>query len=197
MPKIVDKEKMQEVIMDAGLSAFLKYGFHNTTMTKISQEAGIAKGTLYLYFDSKEALTQSITNKFFDEMKIKLISSELFSTLDELMMHIKIALLISDEDTEFIPIFFEAFGSNFRSESFIGNYREFFDEVGDFYAKNFQVLIEKNEIHSSIDSIALGRVFVSILDGIVLHKGFFKMSDDAYVNMIEESLGVFSRGLRV
>lgn len=197
MPKIVDKEKMQENIIDAGLRAFLKYGFHKTTMTKIAQEAEIAKGTLYLYFDSKEALTQTITNRFFDEMKIRLIARESFKTVEMLMEHVKKALFISEEESEFIPIFFEALGSSFRSEEFIANYRDFFDEIGEFYAKSFQELIDNGEIDSSVNVVALGRVFVSILDGIVLHKGFFKMSGDAYVDMIEESLGVFGRGLRV
>ncbi|HIP51373.1 MAG TPA: TetR/AcrR family transcriptional regulator [Campylobacterales bacterium] len=197
MPKIVDKEKMQEKILEAGLLAFLKHGFNNTSMIKIAKEAGIAKGTLYLYFDSKEALTQTITNRFFDEMKIRLIAIESFRTVDMLMEHVKKALLISEEESEFIPIFFEAFGSSFRSEAFIANYRDFFEEVGEFYAKSFQVLIDNGEIDSSINTVALGRVFVSMLDGIVLHKGFFKMSGDVYESMVDESLGLFRRGLKM
>jgi len=197
MPKIVDKEKMQKTILEAGLSAFLIHGFNNTSMVKIAKEAGIAKGTLYLYFDSKEALTQTITNKFFDKMKTRLIAREFFTTLDGLLEHVKYALLINDEESQFIPVFFEAFGSSFRTEEFISRYRDFFDEVGEFYTKSFQELIENGEMNNNIDAVAFGRIFVSMLDGIVLHKGFFEMSGDAYIAMIKESLGLFTRGLRI
>jgi AcrR family transcriptional regulator len=108
MPKIVNKEQMKEDILKASLSAFLKYGFHKATMEKIAKEAGIAKGTLYLYFSSKEELTQSISRAHFSRLKERLIPIETFATLDALLTHVEKALMISDEDCEFIPIFFEA-----------------------------------------------------------------------------------------
>lgn len=196
MPKIVDKGKMRESILQAGLSAFLKYGFHKTTMTKIAQEAKIAKGTLYLYFNSKEELTQTITDGYFEQLKERLTAKESFKTVDEFLKHIEISLLINDEDTQFIPIFFEAFGSSFRSESFIKKYDTFFNEIGDFYAENFQEFITNGLISKEIDSKSLGRVLISMIDGIVLHKGFFQMESVSYEKMVKESISFFGRGLR-
>jgi len=197
MPKIVNKEQMKEDILKASLSAFLKYGFHKATMEKIAKEAGIAKGTLYLYFSSKEELTQSISQAHFSKLKERLIPSEPFITVDALLSHVEKALLISDEDTEFIPIFFEAFSPSFHTASFIEEYEEFFEEIADFYRENFRLFIENGFIDKSINSHALGRVFVSMLDGIVLHKGFFNLDKNAYEAMNREAISLFGRGIKV
>lgn len=197
MPKIVDKEKMKQGIMEAALSAFLKHGFHNTTMIKIAKEAGIAKGTLYLYFDSKEKLIQKIADKHFEKIKEQLIPKEPFETIQALLAHIKTALLVSDKESQFIPIFFEVFGPSFSSNDFIKKYQDFFDEIGFFYEDNFSLLIEKHEINKTIEPAALGRAFVSMLDGLVLHKGLFSIDNKAYKRMVEETLGLFERGLQI
>ncbi len=49
-------------IIRAALPIFAKKGFHSATVDEIAQKASVAKGTLYLYFDSKEDLfTQMVT----------------------------------------------------------------------------------------------------------------------------------------
>jgi len=195
VPKIVNKEKMKEGILEAFLNALLKYGFHNTTMTKIAHEAGIAKGTLYLYFDSKESLITAITEQHFSKLKKRLIVKKYFKSLDTLLNHIETSLLINEKETAFIPIFFEAFGPSFSSPQFLEKYKSFFDEIGYFYAENLQQLMDNGSIDKSINSIALGRVLVSMLDGIVLHKGFFSMSKEVYKDMVRESIGLYRKGL--
>ena len=195
MPKIVNREKMREAILEAFLNALLKYGFHNTSMIKIAQEAKIAKGTLYLYFDSKESLIEAITDQHFNKVKERLIVEKTFKNLDNLLNHIEKSLLIDEEESAFIPIFFEAFGPSFSSPKFLQKYQSFFDEIGKFYAKNLQELVDNGLIEKDINANALGRVLVSMLDGIVLHKGFFNLSIDSYDEMIKETIGLFRRGL--
>ena len=60
MPKPdVTVERTQQIIA-AAISVFARLGTANTRMTDIAQEAGVSKGTLYLYFESKEALVGAI-----------------------------------------------------------------------------------------------------------------------------------------
>ena len=195
MPKIVNKEQMKADILKASLNAFLNYGFHKTTMEKIAKEAGIAKGTLYLYFSSKEELTQSISQAHFAQLKARLIPTTLCSSVDTLLTHVEQALMINDEETQFIPIFFEAFSPSFHTASFIKEYETFVDEIANFYKKNFQYLIDNQTIDNSINAQALARVFVSMLDGIVLHKGFFNFDKKIYASMVKEALALFKRGI--
>lgn len=46
----------KQAILDAARQRFLHYGYKKTTVDEITTDAGIAKGTMYLYFPSKEAI---------------------------------------------------------------------------------------------------------------------------------------------
>ena len=51
-----NKEKTRKAILRAALDLFAKKGFYQTTTKAISQKAGIAEGTLFNYFHTKEDL---------------------------------------------------------------------------------------------------------------------------------------------
>lgn len=46
----------QQVILSAALEEFATHGFHNASLNRIIKAAGVSKGSLYYYFDSKEDL---------------------------------------------------------------------------------------------------------------------------------------------
>lgn len=46
----------RDLILQAAATLFERYGYKKTTIDDIAQEAGIGKGTVYLRFDSKEAI---------------------------------------------------------------------------------------------------------------------------------------------
>jgi AcrR family transcriptional regulator len=68
------KEARPEEIVEAALELFVEKGFSATRMDEVARKAGISKGTLYLYFDSKEsifhAVVQNIISPMIDEVEI-------------------------------------------------------------------------------------------------------------------------------
>jgi AcrR family transcriptional regulator len=46
----------REAILQAALELFGRYGYRRTSIDDIARQAGVAKGTVYLYVESKEAL---------------------------------------------------------------------------------------------------------------------------------------------
>jgi AcrR family transcriptional regulator len=58
MPKIAEQARAarREQIIAAALACFARAGYHATTMADVAVQAGVSKGTPYLYFQSKEAL---------------------------------------------------------------------------------------------------------------------------------------------
>lgn len=50
------KEARPAEIVAAGIKEFEEHGFHRANLSRIAEKAGISKGTIYLYFASKEAL---------------------------------------------------------------------------------------------------------------------------------------------
>ena len=77
-PKFVDKALKKEEIIKAAIRAFLRKGAYGTTISDISEEAGIGKGTIYEYFKSKEEIIFSTYEYFmnrFDEDARQMIES--------------------------------------------------------------------------------------------------------------------------
>lgn len=54
------KEARPQELAAAALAVFVEKGFAATRLEDIAARAGVSKGTLYLYFDSKEALFKSV-----------------------------------------------------------------------------------------------------------------------------------------
>jgi len=51
-------------ILNQAMRLFLDKGYHGTSIDDITQSAGITKGALYWYFDSKESLLRRILKEF-------------------------------------------------------------------------------------------------------------------------------------
>lgn len=50
----------RERILQAAIKVFAQSGFHATRVSEVAKAAGVADGTIYLYFDSKESLLVSL-----------------------------------------------------------------------------------------------------------------------------------------
>src|SRR5258708_39229011 len=50
----------RERILDAAVRVLARKGFHATRVSEVAKAAGVADGTIYLYFDSKDALLLSL-----------------------------------------------------------------------------------------------------------------------------------------
>ncbi len=77
------RQQRTKDIINAALRLFGQKGFEATSITAIAREAGIAKGLLYNYFDSKEHLMEEVILEGFrsilpslDDLKLKKQSPE-------------------------------------------------------------------------------------------------------------------------
>ena len=50
----------KQLILDAALAVFSEHGFEAARLDDVAARAGVAKGTLYLYFDDKETLFEEV-----------------------------------------------------------------------------------------------------------------------------------------
>jgi AcrR family transcriptional regulator len=77
-----EKERIRAKLLEAGRSCFLRYGLKKTTIEDLTQPAGIAKGSFYLFFDSKEALYIEILFEEIPVMMDRLIKASFEATPD-------------------------------------------------------------------------------------------------------------------
>lgn len=65
MARPIDPLK-RKAILNAARKVFIRDGFNNARMVDVAIEADVAAGTLYRYFESKEALSVELANEFFE-----------------------------------------------------------------------------------------------------------------------------------
>jgi AcrR family transcriptional regulator len=58
-----ERERRKDQILTAAIELIEKQGFEKTTMDEIAEQAELSKGTLYLYFNDKSSLHQSIKRR--------------------------------------------------------------------------------------------------------------------------------------
>lgn len=70
------KDARPRELLSAAMSLFVQKGFAATRTDEIAERAGVSKGTLYLYFDHKEALfTALVAESFFCEFPFESASA--------------------------------------------------------------------------------------------------------------------------
>ncbi|MCR9238865.1 MAG: TetR/AcrR family transcriptional regulator [Alphaproteobacteria bacterium] len=196
MPKIVDKEKMRNDILDAAMRVFVEKGYHATTVSNVAEAASLAKGTLYIYFKSKDAMTTAIVDRHLAGITEQIAAETLCQTLDAFLEDLQQTMDVPAEQAAFHRVFFEVFGPSFASDEFTDHVAQFFDKLGSYYAKQIAHLQKKGEIAEHHNAVSLGRVLASMLDGVVLHKGLFGISERRHRSMIKDAVTMFGKGLQ-
>src|SRR5580692_835693 len=62
-----------EAILAAALDLFVERGFHGTSVPSVAERAGVAAGTIYHYFASKEALVNALYKRWKAEISARII----------------------------------------------------------------------------------------------------------------------------
>jgi AcrR family transcriptional regulator len=66
MPRVVDREARRAELVSAAATVFAQRGVANTAVSDIVKAAGVAQGTFYLYFDSKDAAVLAVVERIAD-----------------------------------------------------------------------------------------------------------------------------------
>jgi len=93
-------------ILQASEKIFAEKGFYPTTMAEVAKEAGLAKGTIYLYFRNKRDLFFSVLGKKLDLLleKIKKGIEKGRTASDKIKLAIEIHLKFLEENEDFFKI---------------------------------------------------------------------------------------------
>lgn len=59
-------EEKERAILAAARAVFVKHGFEGARMAEIARKAGVAEGTIYIYYKTKNDLLQAVVLQFWD-----------------------------------------------------------------------------------------------------------------------------------
>ena len=162
----------REEIIQAGIEIFAAKGYYNTHIAEIVESVGIAKGTFYLYFNSKKDLFISLIRRFEDiflelfDIDILVAETEdLKSFFNKLLK--KIFSLYKEHKNLSIIILREAVAVN---EKFREEFKEMdarrFKRINNLY----QFLLDNDYLNQEIDYDYFVCVFVGIMESIVMRR---------------------------
>ncbi|MCB0185753.1 MAG: TetR/AcrR family transcriptional regulator, partial [Caldilineaceae bacterium] len=67
---VKDHDSRRREILDAAQAMFYQKGYEQTSVQDLLNAVGIAKGTFYHYFDSKQTLLKELTDRIVEETMV-------------------------------------------------------------------------------------------------------------------------------
>lgn len=170
-PRVTDqyKTEVKEKIVQAAITTFSKYGYDKTRMDDIAKSAKLGKGTLYLYFKSKEELFYAISENSIKELKEQL--SKLFSKKEDLVhdaekFYDQYRNLIHDSE----KVSFEMIAESSRNPKLRKALYEQRMKVYDIVIDYLRRQIEKGFFRKDMDVNAIASGLVALYDGLTISK---------------------------
>lgn len=90
-------------ILEAACRVVARHGFQGTTVDRVAEEAGIAKGTVYLYFQTKEELLKAAVEQGIQTFTdgVRSAMAEVHAPLEKLCRLVDVSLKLSDVHRDF------------------------------------------------------------------------------------------------
>ena len=170
-PKVTSQYKIEirEKIVDAAIVTFSKHGYDRTKMDDIAETANLSKGTIYLYFKSKEELFYAISENNIKALKEQL--SVLFTKSEDLIsdsqkFYVNFRKASEQSDKVFLESIAES-SRNQRLQEMLYHQRM---KVLDIVTEYLKLQIKKGFFRSDIDIDAAAVGLVSLYDGLSISK---------------------------
>ncbi|MHB8076965.1 TetR/AcrR family transcriptional regulator [Desulfosporosinus fructosivorans] len=160
------REEKYQLILDAATEAFAEYGYFSCQVSKIARLAGVADGTIYLYFKNKEDILVSLFSErmgqFIQRIRHDVILCQ--TTQERLSTIVRTHLRYMQENRSLAVVTqIEVRQSDPQiREAISGPLREYFQLIEQVLAEG----IEKQEI--VLSDIKVGRqMFFGTLDAVI------------------------------
>jgi len=188
--KRIRRKSRKEEIIKAASNLFSQKSYHDVTMDQIAEKVGVAKGTIYLYFESKENLYLGILEHTFET--IESILEKEIAKEDPAPQKLK----------KILRLIFQFYFQNMdvlriltRDETrLIGEHFEFTERWRHRRIKLYRKILEKGIKEGSFRS-ANTELMSLIIFGLVGSVMFFYPTDKTAGEIAEEVFSMISEGI--
>jgi TetR/AcrR family fatty acid metabolism transcriptional regulator len=151
----------EEDILEAAVKVFAKYGYHNSRINQIAKEAGVASGSVYLYYKNKEVVLASIFKKVWEQMYneiFRIYNRNDLTPIDKIDYLIDIVFDIFSTDPAMATVFV-------NEQINLQNETELFSHFYDKFFKTGEKIIEDGIKEGSVNPDINVKVFKFFLLG--------------------------------
>lgn len=185
----VSAERKQQ-IFEAAVACFGRQGYHLTKMDDIAAEAGLSKGSLYWYFDSKKALFIALFREImgqFEQVWEAVITDENSSATEKMLNTLAILRSEFKEFASFFGVMMEAWSQTLHDDDVVELMAEFYQPYVRMMRQIIEQGIANNEFRvTNVEATTL--VLLSMFDGVTLAigMGVFDYDWDALFDAVTE-----------
>ena len=172
MAKIANKEEKRNTIALASIKLFSEKGFQKTSIDEIARSAGVAKGTIYLYFKNKEEIIFAIWDVITKQHELifnEKIKPEM-SSKEKILIYYNFRDLENYYNKEQLLVLFQEFVSALlidKTKLYTDYFENFFQKDYDFISTCFYEGIKKGEFF--IDNVELlTNTIIMVLKGVLI-----------------------------
>jgi TetR/AcrR family fatty acid metabolism transcriptional regulator len=185
----------RERILRAAVKVFARSGFHATRVSEVAKAAGVADGTIYLYFKSKEELLVSLfedrVRRLLDFMRDELPRLPTAAAKLRKVIEMQLGLLEGERDlAEVITVILRQ-STKLLKEYAAPRFMEYLDAI----ARIVQSGQERGEFRSDVSPHLVARAAWGALDGVALTWALGKADQGGLVRSAGQLADVLLRGL--
>ena len=163
-PKPNVSEERKEQITEAATKVFAKQGFDKARMDDIAAEANLSKGTLYLYFKSKDAIITHLLESLFERefSDLLLLENAPLPASEKLMLFADKFIGDIHRWSHIIPIMYEFLGRLFRQSVVQKAFKKYMRYYLDVITPIIQQGIDESEFKANNAedvAITIGAIF--------------------------------------
>ena len=172
------KKEKRALIIEAAAKVFARRGFSGTLMADIAVEAGIGKGTLYEYFDSKENLFFAVFEWFVQatESEAKVNISALGGSASERLCALSDSLMSSwaqmRDMYSLVMEFWSASASSQMRKRFKQAFKSGYSDFRQIVSALIREGIQGGEFRSEVDAESVAAALVGTWDALLLQAWF-------------------------
>ena len=189
------KVEVKGKIVESALIAFSKYGYDKTRMDDIAEAAKVSKGTLYLYFRSKEELFYAISETNILRLKEQL-STLMATTKEELVSNAEKFYENFHNETgqDFDKVFFEIIAESPRNPKLKRMLYEHRLRIIDIVTEYLNLQVERDLFAKDVDIKAISAGLVSLFNGLSISK-VSGMSESSNKQAWKETIRAIFKGM--
>lgn len=189
------KVEVKGKIVESALIAFSKYGYDKTRMDDIAEAAKVSKGTLYLYFRSKEELFYAISETNILRLKEQL-STLMATRKEELVSNAEKFYENFHNETgqDFDKVFFEIIAESPRNPKLKRMLYEHRLRIIDIVTEYLNLQVERDLFVKDVDIKAISAGLVSLFNGLSISK-VSGMSESSNKQAWKETIRAIFKGM--
>jgi len=185
----------REAILRAAISVFAHNGYFNSKVADIAREAGVADGTVYLYFKSKEEILHSIFDRSVDEAlaaaraQIKLVSDPREKLRRIALLHLE---RLGDDRDLTVVFQVELRGSTkFMQEFSAAGFAEYLELIRSTFEEGQRAGVFRNDLNAKVVAKILFGALDEMATNWILSKRRYKLAP-----MADQVLDIFLNGVK-